>query len=239
MITIFRLSIALVLLITSCSCNFLFEGIAGKGPVKTLKISALDDFDAIEASRGLEVILEKSNTNDVMIEANENLLEIIDVYVSNNTLVITSKKNIFSADAKKVYVKFDGIQRIEATSGSKVTNTAIIQERNMAITSSSGASVKLQISSDNLSCDASSGAGVVLSGYANHLEANSSSGSNINTEEVDAAHIRANASSGSNITVHSKKSFRGDASSGSSIRYSGNPEDVSESDSSGGSIRKI
>ncbi len=239
MTTFAKLSIVLVLLITSCSCNFIPNGIAGKGPVKKINIPITNDFDSIEVSKGLQVMLQKSDKNTVTIEANENLLEIIDVQISNGTLVITSEKNIYKADAKKVYVNFDSINSIQVSSGARVTNTTTIQERTMRVYSSSGAHAKLQISSDHLSCKASSGAQITLTGYSNNLDITSSSGSNVNTEEIEASHIKAKASSGSTITAYSKKSLRAHASSGSSIRYSGNPEQVIKSDSSGGSIKKI
>lgn|GEM_PF-2876427 len=73
------------------ACNSL-DGIKGEDTVATKFIENLLGFNTINISKELDVKLTTGNKNSAIIKANKNLLEVIKVFVENNTLYITSKK---------------------------------------------------------------------------------------------------------------------------------------------------
>lgn len=215
----------------------MFDGVRGDGHVvsKSRKIS--DDFVRINASRGLDVYITKSKRISLEVEADENLHELIETEVRNGTLYITASKNIYSASAKKIHLSVNNINGINVNSGAEVYSENTISTDKLVINTSSGAHAKMDLRVGELTCESSSGSEIKIAGETNYLHASSSSGSDIDAYNLVAKSCKAQASSGSGIHVNVTESIDANASSGGNIRYKGNPEEVSERDNSGGTIR--
>ncbi len=95
----------------------------------------------------------------------------------------------------------------------------------------------LKVEAESLDIDISSGGVVQIEGHAKTLKIDVSSGGVLNAEELESGYADADASSGgvANFTV--RESLSAAASSGGSIRYSGNPEKLRVHSSVSGSIR--
>jgi len=232
-----KLSLVLFLLIGTTSC--MFDGVRGDGEVvsKSRKIS--DDFVRIDASRGLDVYITKSKNISLEVEADENLHELIETEVKNGTLYITTTKNIYSASAKKIHLSVNHINAIHVNSGAEVYSENTFSTDKLVINASSGAHARMDLKVDELTCESSSGSEIRVAGETNYLIASSSSGSDIDAYELKSKTCKADASSGSDIHVYVTESFEGSATSGADIQYKGNPEEVNESDNSGGNIRRV
>ncbi|MDN3643527.1 head GIN domain-containing protein [Lutimonas halocynthiae] len=232
-----KLSLVLFLLIGTTSC--MFDGVRGDGEVvsKSRKIS--DDFVRINASRGLDVYITKSKKISLEVEADENLHELIETEVKNGTLYITTTKNIYSASAKKIHLSVNHINAIHVNSGAEVYSENTFSTDKLVINVSSGAHARMDLKVDELTCESSSGSEIRVAGETNYLIVSSSSGSDIDAYELKAKTCKADASSGSDIHVYVTESFEGSASSGADIQYKGNPEEVNESDNSGGNVRRV
>lgn len=225
--------IPLMCLFTSC---IFLGGIKGDGPVITKSIENLSLFTTIKVSKGLNVELSPGKENAAVIEANENLIEIIRVTVENNILHITSDKNIRSATKKKVFVTYNNLEKLVAKSGAYVTNKGNLKNKKLTIIVHSGAHAKLNTVSDHLKSEIHSGSKLDIVGFTNssHLEAHS--GASINAKNLKSKKAVALAHSGASIKIYASESFKGNAHSGASIRCHGNPKSISKKNSSGGSI---
>ncbi len=229
-----RIAIVLLLFVSTTSC--LFDGVKGNGNVITKNRKISNDFVRIKVSRGLDVYITKSSDLSLVVEADENLHELITTEVKNGTLVITSTKNIGFAKAKIIHLSVENLNEILVSSGAEVSTENTFFTEKLKVDASSGAQVKLQVNVKELSCETSSGAMVDLMGSANDFTAGSSSGSNINAFELNSKNCKANATSGSSIKVNVSLDFEGKASSGAHIKYTGSPKSVKKDKSSGGSI---
>jgi len=229
-----KITAILLLIVSTTSC--LFDGVKGNGNVINKKRKISHDFVRIKVSRGLHVFVTKNSSVSLVVEADENLHELITTEVSNGTLIITSTKNIGFAKAKNIYLSVENLNEILVSSGAEISSENTLEENNLNVDASSGAQVKLQLNVANLTCDTSSGALVHFKGRAIDFEATSSSGSNINAFDLESKNCKAKASSGSNIKVRVSGDFEGKASSGGYIKYTGNPKTVKINKSSGGSV---
>ncbi|MGE5944495.1 MAG: head GIN domain-containing protein [Flavobacteriales bacterium] len=260
MTTLTKIIVSTLLSLLLFSCNFdisLSPGVNGNGHVVEDSRTVNGSFDAIKASEGLNVYVTQSDNESIVVEADENLQDLIITEVVDNVLKIHTKKNIGNATSKKVMVSFKKVSSITSTSGSNVHSTNTVTAENLELESSSGSNMTLDVNSSNLKCNSSSGSnmtlqvnttllechsssgsGIKLTGNAIKLIAEASSGSNIIAGDLISESSQANASSGSNITVNTSKELIAKASSGGGINYYGNPERVEKSDSASGSIRK-
>lgn len=242
MTTLTKIIVTTLLSLLFFSCNFdinLGPGEIGNGNVLEKTRTINEPYDAVKVSEGLEVYLTQSDKASIVVEADENLQELIIVEVVDNVLKIHAKKNIGRATSKKVMVNFKDISSIVSTSGSYINSTNTITGKNLELESSSGSHTDLNIDVNNISCNASSGASINLIGKTKNIEVEASSGSTIKASELVAESGRANVSSGANISVNTTKKLIANASSGGHISYYGNPESVEKNKSnSGGSISK-
>lgn len=223
---------------TSCQFDIQLGSVSGNGNVTTEE-RAVSDFDGVRGSAGIDVYLEEGDENKVVVEADENLMDIITTEVVNGKLKIRAEKSIRRAKSNKVYVTYTNLNTIEASSGADVIGNSVIKSETLSLSSSSGADLEVEILAKEVYADCSSGADLKVSGKATSLRANASSGSDIKAKDLLVVTCTADASSGADITVNVKDRLNGNASSGGDIKYYGNPEAVSAKDGYSGSIRKM
>jgi hypothetical protein len=241
MTTISKFITALImsLLLVSCQFNGDFGfGVRGNGDVETVERSISDNFTEIKVSRGLDVYLTQSDDVSLIVEADENLHDIIITEVDNGVLRITTDENISFSKSKKVMVTFKDIKKISATSGSDVFSTNTIVTDNLELTTTSGSDMELDINVQVADCRSTSGSDLRVSGRTDKLYAEATSGSDIKAGNLKAKVSEARATSGADITLNTSEELYAKATSGGDIKYYGNPERVTKKDGVSGSIRE-
>jgi hypothetical protein len=233
------LAAILVATLTSCNFDMHFGQTNGNGNVVTEERNINEGFDKVKGSAGLDVYLTEGSENKVVVEADENLMDIIETNVINGKLTIRANKNIGRSKAKKVHVTYTNLTSIEASSGADVVGNSVIKSETLNLDCSSGADIEVEVLSRDLYAETSSGADIVVSGKTVNFTAKASSGSDLKAKKLNAIDCNARASSGADITVNVKDRLDAKASSGGDVRYYGNPEAVSKDRGSSGSIRKM
>jgi Putative auto-transporter adhesin, head GIN domain len=241
MTTISKFITALImsLLLVSCQFNGDFGfGVRGNGNVETVERSIDNDFSEISVSRGLDVYLTQGEIVSLIVEADENLHDIIITEVENGVLKITTDENISFSKSKKVMLTFKDVSKIKATSGSDVFSTNTIIADNLELTTTSGSDMEVDINVQVADCRSTSGSDLRVSGKTNKLYAEATSGSDIKAGNLKAKVSEARATSGADITLNTSEELYAKATSGGDIKYSGNPERVTKKDGVSGSIRE-
>lgn len=235
----FIIGVLTSLLVTSCVFDGSFNQVRGNGNVQTENFNITQDFDGVTAGNGWDVYLEKGSEVSVVVEADENIIELADIYVKGSTLKIYSEHNIRSATSKKVFVTYVGnLQSIKASSGADIVTKEVLKGEDLSLNVSSGGSIKAEAIVRNIDTDVSSGGSIRLAGSSEKLNADVSSGGVINAKELRAKYANASASSGGNIDIRVTDKLRARASSGGDIDYWGNPKEVDKPKKSysGGSV---
>ena len=235
------------------------KNIKGSGKIVAKTVPA-PDFDGIEASRAVKVVI-SDKVSDIRIEADDNLMEYVVVEERQGTLRVAldqGRKGARSVSNAHVTVTVPSngkIRALKASSASQSVCRTAVGADDFSIETSSAAKVEAAVKAGKCSLDASSASKIVaaldveecradassaakitLSGKAAQFRANLSSAAKLSADELDAATCSIDTSSGSKASVHCSGTLRANASSGSSIRYSGDCS-THLSKSSGGSIR--
>lgn len=225
------------LLFASCNLSTNFNSITGSGNVTTEKRIVNGDFKSIEVGNAIDLVIEQGDKVEIIVEADDNLQKEITTKVENGRLIIGCKYGSFiNIKSKKVIVRAPIIEGIEANSASTVTSKSTLKATVFKIDASSAAALDLNLESEKIICGSESASSIVLKGKVNSLQTNSSSGSSINAGELLANNIKSEASSGSTQSLHPLMNLDAKASSGGTISYKNNPENLKKSESSGGSI---
>lgn len=234
----FIIPLLIALLFSSCNVDFAISGVKGNGNVITQKRLSNVAFTKINASEGLDVYLTKSTSTAVKVQADDNIQELIVTEIKDGTLYIHTSEAIGRSSAKKVLVNFTKLNEINSSSGADIHTTNFIISDNIVLNASSGSDQDLALKAKAVNCSASSGADIKLNGSATTITSNASSGAHINAEKLTTKNCQANASSGADINLNCHKTINAEASSSADISYSGNPTDVTVSESSSGDVTK-
>lgn len=223
MTTLIKILVTAVISAFLTSCSFGI-GPIGNGNVITKERAISGNFNQIEVSRGLDVYLDQGNTENITVQADENLQDLIITKIEGNILKIYTAKNIYQSSAKQVHVTFKNISKISSSSGSDVYATNTISGEHLELNSSSGSAMEVDVKVTHLYCAASSGSNLKLTGTTNALVANASSGGDIHADHLSAVITKAKATSGADISVNVSEELTANTGSGGHITYSGKPK---------------
>ncbi|WP_218598632.1 head GIN domain-containing protein [Polaribacter sp. NJDZ03] len=224
-------------LFTSCNVDMINRINGNKNVItKTRKIA--DQFTGIKVSTGLDVYITQGSNNKVIVEADENLHDIIITEVEDGILKIYADKGIWRAEAKKVHVTIKDLTLLIATSGSDVYGKEVIDTDEISISATSGADINIKVNATSVETNSTSGSDINISGITINHASNATSGSSIDAYELESENTIAKVTSGANINIFASKKLEARATSGGDIDFKGNPKTVDKKTTSGGSISK-
>lgn len=239
MTTLARITIALILALFVSSCAFdinFGEGKKGNGIIAEDNRNVSEEFTVVSASEGLEVYVTQSNKFKIVVEADENIIDLIGTDINNGKLTIHAIENIGRA-TKKIHVSLPNISGLSSSSGAELKTINTIEAENIFLDASSGADLEVSLVANEVNADASSGSDIEIAGKTNMLFADASSGADINAKNLMTKICNADASSGADISLNVSESLTADASSGADISYTGQAT-VQKNKSSSGSVHK-
>ena len=237
MITKLIVALTIALFLNSCNVKTDFgNGKKGNGNLSTEVRTIKKDFSGIDVNSGIEVVLEQSNDKFISVEADSNLLKLIDTRVENGVLIIEPNDNYSTFNAVKVTIRMPKIEGLESSSSSSIKGIGMFSGDAISIDASSSGEVDVKLEYDNITLDASSSGNIKTRGIALKLETSASSAAQIEANELLVNEVDADVSSGGSIKIHPIVRLNGNASSGGSISYKTEPKFVTKDENSGGNV---
>ncbi len=188
-------------------------------PYSDAQRASYTNFDEVDASAGVEVIVTQGAFNVQATSPNNASLDNLIVEVRDRTLRISRKQKTMGWGNNARYridVSAPTYTGFEASSGSSITGSSL-QLADVEISASSGASIE-------------------LSGACKALRGGASSGARYSGKDLKCETANLHASSGANVQAFATGVASGDASSGASVNFFGNPARLDRDESSGGSV---
>lgn len=215
------------------SCNFT----SGSGNVVSEKRN-LASFHGVSASQGFDVEIRIGQVQEVMIEADDNLIGRVKTIVSGGILKISLDENNVNNAHLKAFVTAPSINSLKTSSAATIiTKDELNVDGEMQVEASSGSKITAKVNAPSVNAQSSSGSEINLSGRTKDFEAQSSSGATLKAYDLLSENTKASGSSGSSVHVHASLSLDASASSGANITYRGGAN-VHKSVSSGGGVSK-
>ena len=255
-------SIAFLLLVTfsMTSClDFLTETVEGSGNVIKKEDYDVSGFSKIAIATGINAYIKIGDTENIIVEADDNILELIQVKVSGDKLSVYLDKNIKNYKKMDVYITAKELEVVKASSSANVNVEGILSAETLSCDASSAGNIHISANVTNLNCDASSAGQIKIGeltaskstfstssaggvhiekGVIKDLIARASSSGSVNAFNVETQSCDADASSGGSINVNVVKTLLAEASSGGNVHFKGNPTVEKMKTSSGGNINK-
>ena len=234
------------------------KGIKGSGNIVTRTIET-PAFDRIDAARAVKVVITDKTSGKITIAADDNIMEYVVVEAKGGRLTATIDKsvnNVSNADVTVTVPANGRIRALDASSAARITSDvtltadkfsidassaaridATVKSTTCAVAASSASDIDAAIETGTCTVEASSASKITLKGSAAECSIDMSSASKLSAAEFAVTDCSVDTSSAAKATVNCTGTLRAAASSGSSIRYTGDCK-TSISKSSGGSVSR-
>ena len=210
-----------------------------------------DNIQHIVASAGVHVLIQKGDTQSVLVEAKEEWdFDHLKLDYEAGTLNASQEYGFwdFALRGSLIQAFFRNDHRITinltvpeitsltANSGAEISLTSF-SGTNLSVFASSGGSVAVKdITFDEMNLTASSGGEIDAQGTCILSNVNSSSGADISASALTCQTTSTHASSGGRAEVYATNSATANASSGGSVDVYGTPAETNVNQTSGGSV---
>lgn len=213
--------------------------VTGNGKIST-ETRNTSDYDGIKVSGSFDVDLVSGKEGNITLKGEENLLPLVQVEVSENTLKISMKKNtnIRSRQKIQITIPFEKISQVTLSgSGDIQTKNNIKNDKFSAKLSGSG-NFNLGIDSNDLDLNLSGSGNVRLKGTANNFTTKLSGSGDIDAADLKSKNADINISGSGNGRVNCNETLTARVSGSGNIKYEGNPEKRDVKVSGSGNISK-
>lgn len=224
--------------ISSCRL-FGGERIRGNGNIVTVQ-RTVGAFNSIEAGGAVQVRIKQEATNGVRVEADENLLDYLEVYTEGNTLVIETKDgyNLNPTRDVVVYASAPRFQALDISGASQVQSEGTISGDELELGASGASEIRLDVAVSKLQANLSGSSTLQLKGTAARFATEASGASKIRCIDLTTDETVLDVSGSSDAAITVNKQLNIDASGASSVEYRGNPS-INQNSSGASSVRKI
>lgn len=232
------LFVILAFVSTSCIIEGFNTGISGNGNVveETRDISG---FTSVKLSSGIDVILSEGDHFEVRVEADENLIDVIETTLIGKTLEVgTENVNIRNAKSKKVHVTLPELSELKISSAGDCRGATVFHCDDLELGISSAGDLTLEVEARRIDLGISSSGDAKLAGKADVFYASLSSAGDLSAFDLIAGEVKVDVSSAGDARVYATDEISMSASSAGNIYYKGDAQVIRSSKSSAGDIVK-
>jgi phage shock protein PspC (stress-responsive transcriptional regulator) len=208
-------------------------------------VSSGSEFDEIEAGGLFRVLVRQGDSFKAEAAGRTSDLEDVRLEVRGDRLLIRSRNNngLFSAFGSNrnpilVTVTLPRLRRLELSAACQA-DVSGFRDEDLRLNASSAASARLNVNVPHLEVDLSSAAHAELGGTATELSVDGSSASSLDALGLRATKASLDLSSGSEAKVHATDELKVDLSSGSQVKYAGQPGRIEKDLNSGSSLEQV
>ena len=225
---------SLIILVGGCR-EIAGERVKGSGHVITENRTA-SGFNNVDISGAIDVYVKQDSVSSVKVEADDNILEYIQVHSDGSTLEIYTENNIRLKPTNKikVYISNPQYKEIQVSGASSIRCENEITSADAIDIGLSGASDgRLELNAPKISVHLTGASNASVRGKTKDFEGSASGASEIRGFDLLSENANVDASGASHIEIFASVKIDGQASGASSVNYKGNAQ--SNVDKSGAS----
>jgi hypothetical protein len=228
-------------LFMTSSCQFLGgQRIYGDGHITTQDRN-IGSFNSVDVGGNFKVHVRQDATSSVKIEADQNLMQYIDVYVEGNTLRIEPKHG-YNLDASKdivAYVSAPAFKSIEASGACDIiSENTISGNEELSVSVSGSGDITMDVNVPKLNTDISGNGTASIKGQAADFSATVSGSGDVKCMDLVTDNTKLDLSGSSDAEVTANKKLDVEISGSAHVKYKGNAS-VNQDVSGSGKVEKV
>ena len=237
-----RLLLILVLpalMLTSCRGIF-GKRITGDGNIKTDNRSP-GQFNGVEVSGSIDLYVMMDSNRSVKIEADQNLLEYIEVFTKDDKLIVRSKNgyNLRPSQDIKVYVSSPVYRTLEISGACDIySQNQIVSNDEISLDMSGSCDGRLDLKAPKITTDLSGACNIEIKGETRDFKAGGSGSVGFKCFGLMAENVSVDISGAGDAEVYASVKLDVDVSGAAGVKYKGNAS-VSQKVTGAGSVNKV
>ncbi|HYQ58304.1 MAG TPA: head GIN domain-containing protein [Draconibacterium sp.] len=220
-IQLFVVGLAIVITVSSCIEDFSIEG----NGIHASEERIVSDFDRVNSSGDFTVHITNGPENDVIVSADENLLQFIETYVTNETLHIDVKgiKTLKNRQPMEVFIVTPTLEKIRLGGSGTITTDYFVTDKMDVLLSGSGR-INAAFEAEEVDALLSGSGKIEFSGVADEADFVISGSGNIDAQQLDLYQCTTSTSGSGDTWVSVSQKLRTNISGSGNVFYSGNPQ---------------
>ena len=218
-------------------CGRLFYDEVGKGEIAS-EPRRLEVFSNIVIEGTYEISMGQTDHHQVVVSAEENLLEYIKTEVKGNTLYIKNRYRIKSREGIKVHIDYRELSSLVVSGAASVYNEAPIAGDHLKIVMSGAGAIELSLELESLDLSLSGAGAVDLKGSVGKQTIKMSGAGGLDAYNLHSRYCKINISGVGGAKIFVTETLDATISGIGGIDYSGNPANVVTNISGIGKIQR-
>ena len=217
---------SLVIFVFASGCREIAgERVKGSGHVITENRST-SDFNSIDVSGAIDVYVRQDSATSVKVEADDNILEYIEVHTEGSRLEIYTENNIRLRPSNKikVYISSPEYKEIQVSGASSVRCENEITSDVLDVNLSGASEGRLELNAPKISVNVTGASNASIKGKTKDFEGSASGASEIRGFDLLSENADVDASGASHIEIYASVRIDGQSSGASSVNYKGNAQ---------------
>lgn len=199
------------------------------------------DFTSLKTTNRIKIELIPSDENKIVVKESQE--DAVSITNKNGRLVLknTLKELVTEGEySVTLEVYFKDLKEIDAQGGSYIYTEKPIVQESLKLSANVGSTIEGSLKVDNLNASANTGAKLILKGsVSKSVKLSGSAGAQITANELTSPRTKIVVNSGSNASVTATEFVDAQVIAGGKIKIYGNPKDVKEKVSVGGTIERV
>ena len=195
-------------------------------------------FTMIKIQDAFNVFLTQGNSHSVVVDAPEDLMDMVVTEIRGKELKVYSRRNINNSGRIHVYIEFRDLKELDISGASNVEGETLIKAETLDLKVSGAGNTYLDLEVDRLTTDVSGAGNVELNGKAGSHDVKISGAGNFVAYGFKCDKLSIEADGATHAKVYAVNEIEAYASGASSITYKGNPEKVMVNSSGAGGIQR-
>lgn len=233
--------LSLVFSILCSSCHFVNgKKVRGNGSIKS-ENRTTSSFNNVAVSGNINIYVRQDSSTSVRVEADENLMEYIEVHSEGGRLTIGPKRgyNLKGSKDIKVYISAPSFNAFDASGACNIyTENEISSSGPIDISLSGASDVQMSLSAPKIMTRLSGAGSIQLKGETKDLSVDGSGSVNVKCMDMMAENVDVDISGAGNAAVFASVKLDVSVSGAGDVIYKGNAS-VNQHISGAGSVKKV
>lgn len=232
--TVLLLLLFPLLILSACDNDHWAPNVRGTGPTES-EVRTVRDFSRVELKIDAQVILTQGAQREIRVEAQRNILDILETEISGDQLQIEyGRYDVRSHDPIKVYITVPMLSEVEVSGSGKISSTTPWTANSFRAHVSGSGEITMNFAKvDGLRTNVSGSGEMRLNGAAQNHSATISGSGKIYAYELETQDTYTSISGSGKSYVAAARTLDVDLTGSGSVYYRGNPKVSSRISGSG------
>lgn len=203
------------------SCNKVC--VKGEGPL-VKEIREVLMFSKVRIDFPCNLLLKNSDTTEVILEAEKNILTLIKTEVKSNTLVISSLKCLDRTKLVNIIISAPQYKELEFNESGSLTNENVLQADKLNIYISGSGNVTLNTFANKLNIEIKGSGNAVLLGAAKVFDVKVKGSGEVDASKLNAYSADVNINGSGDVYVFANNKLNAKVKGSGNVYYKGSPK---------------